>query len=276
MLLVFVYHLHFASIQENYMAKLDQLFDMSKRVAVVTGATKGMGLAIARALGAAGAKLVISSRSEESAKATAEQLTREEKIAAHGIGCDITDLQSVSRFAKQAQAAFGRVDALILNAAGPPALGSILGHGANELEQSVRGLLSGNLLLLNEFLPQMIARKDGSIVLLSSILAQRGSNRLGLYGMAKAATDQLVRNLVAEIGASNVNANSINPTVVRTDFSRGLWENPDVEKQMASRIPLGRIAEAGDVAGLALLLASTAGRYITGQSILVDGGQTAV
>ena len=258
------------------MAKLDQLFDMSDRVAVVTGATKGMGLAIARALGAAGAKLIISSRSEQTAQSTADRLTREDQIAARGIGCDIADMESVRRFAKQAQQAFGRVDALILNAAGSPAFGSILGHGVNELDQSVRGLLGGNLLLVKEFLPPMIARKDGSIVLVSSILAQRGSNVLGLYGMAKAATDQLVRNLVAEIGASNVNANSINPTLVRTDFSRGLWENPDAEKQMTSRIPLGRIAEAEDVAGLALLLASKAGRYITGQSILVDGGQTAV
>lgn len=258
------------------MSKLDQLFDMSDRVAVVTGSTKGMGLAIARALGAAGAKLIISSRSEETAKATADRLTREEKITARGIGCDIANMESVSRFAKQAQEAFGRVDALVLNAAGSPPVGSILAHGVKELDQSISGLLGGNLFLIKELLPQMLARKDGSIVLLSSILAQRGSNVLGLYGMAKAATDQLVRNLVAEIGASNVNANSINPTVVRTDFSRGLWENPDVEKQWTSRIPLGRIAEAQDVAGLALLLASKAGRYITGQSILVDGGQTAV
>jgi NAD(P)-dependent dehydrogenase (short-subunit alcohol dehydrogenase family) len=258
------------------MAKLQQLFDMTDRVAVVTGSTKGMGLAIARALGAAGAKLVISSRNEATARSAAERLTREEKILARGIGCDIADMQSVQRFAKQAEDAFGRVDALILSAAGSPPTGSLLGQGVNELDQSVRGLLGGNMLLIKQFLPQMIARKDGSIVLVSSILAQRGSNVLGLYGMAKAATDQLVRNLVAEIGAANVNANSINPTLVRTDFSRGLWENPEAERHFVSRIPLGRIAEAEDVAGLALLLASKAGRYITGQSILVDGGQTAV
>lgn len=258
------------------MAKLDRLFDMTDRVAVVTGATKGMGLANARALAAAGAKLIISSRSEESARSTADRLAREEKISAQGIGCDIGDMQSVRRFATLAPQAFGRIDALILNAAGAPSLGSVLGQSPQHLDQTVNALISGNLLLVKEFLPQMIARQDGSIVLISSSLAHKGSNVLGLYGMAKAAIDQFVRNLVAEIGASNINANSINPSLVRTDFSRVLWENPDSEKRITSGIPLGRLAEAEDVAGLALLLASKAGRYITGQSIIVDGGQSAV
>jgi NAD(P)-dependent dehydrogenase (short-subunit alcohol dehydrogenase family) len=253
---------------------MHQLFDMTNRVAVVTGSTKGMGLAIARALGAAGAMIVISSRSEETAKATADQLHKTEGINAKGIGCDITDIDSVRRFAKQTQEAFGRVDALVLNAAGVPPLGSILNQGLNELELTVSGYLSGNLLLVNEILPKMIARKEGSILFTSSITAIRGSKLLGMYGMAKAANDQLVRNLVAEIGASNVNVNSINPGSVRTDFSRVLWENPEREKAVVSTIPLGRIGEPGDVAGLALLLVSQAGRYITGQSILVDGGRS--
>jgi len=235
-----------------------------------------MGLAIARALGAAGAKLVISSRSEETAKATSEQLHQTEGIDAKGIGCDITDIDSVRRFAKQAQETFGHVDALVLNAAGVPPLGSILNQGLNELDQTVSGYLSGNLLLVNEILPQMIARKDGSVLFTSSINAIRGSKLLGLYGMAKTANDQLVRNLVTEIGASNVNVNSVNPGAVRTDFSRVLWENPEREKAVVSTIPLGRIGEPGDVAGLALLLVSQAGRYITGQSILVDGGRSVV
>jgi NAD(P)-dependent dehydrogenase (short-subunit alcohol dehydrogenase family) len=118
----------------------------------------------------------------------------------------------------------------------------------------------------------MIARKEGSILFTSSITAIRGSKLLGMYGMAKAANDQLVRNLVAEIGASNVNVNSINPGSVRTDFSRVLWENPEREKAVVATIPLGRIGEPGDVAGLALLLVSQAGRYITGRasSSMVD------
>ncbi len=252
---------------------MNQLFDMSNRVAVVTGATRGMGLAIARALGAAGASIVISGRSEETATATADQL-HAEGITAKGIACDITDINSVRRFAKHAQEAFGQVDALVLNAAGVPPLGSILNQGLKELDQAVSGNLSGNLLLVNEILPRMIVRREGSILFTSSITALRGSKLLGMYGMAKAANDQLVRNLVTEIGASNVNVNSINPGAVRTDFSRVLWENPEREKAVVSTIPLGRIGEPEDVAGLALLLVSQAGRYITGQSILVDGGRS--
>jgi NAD(P)-dependent dehydrogenase (short-subunit alcohol dehydrogenase family) len=255
---------------------MHQLFDMSNRVAVVTGSTKGMGLAIARALGAAGAKLVISSRSEDIAKAAANQLHQTEGINAKGIGCDITDIDSVRRFAKLAQEAFGQVDALVLNAAGVPPLGSILNQGLNELDLTVNGYLSGNLLLVDEILPQMIARKEGSILLTTNINAIRGNKLLGMYGMAKTANDQLVSNLVAEVGASNVNVNSINPGAMRTDFSRVLWENPEREKAVVSAIPLGRIGEPADVAGLALLLVSQAGRYITGQSILVDGGRSTV
>jgi NAD(P)-dependent dehydrogenase (short-subunit alcohol dehydrogenase family) len=242
----------------------------------VTGSTKGMGLAIARALGAAGAKLVITGRTEETAKATADQLRQTEEINVQGIGCGITDMDSVKRFANQAQEAFGQVDILVLNAAGAPPAGSILHQGLDELTQTVNGYLSGNLLLVNEILPPMIARKEGSILFTSSITAMRGAKILGMYGMAKAAIDQLVRNLVLEIGATNVNVNSINPGAIRTDFSRILWENPEREKAITSAIPLGRIGEPADVAGLALLLVSQAGRYITGQSILVDGGRSAV
>jgi NAD(P)-dependent dehydrogenase (short-subunit alcohol dehydrogenase family) len=255
---------------------MHQLFDMTGRVAVITGSTKGMGLEMARALGTAGAKVVVSGRSEETAKATADQLAKDNGIIAAGLGCDIADMESVRKFAKQSQEAFGRVDALVLNAAADPPVGSMLSQGPNELEATFRGLLSGNLVLVNALLPPMIERKDGSIIFMSSRVSQRGSKGLGLYSVGKAAVDSLVRNLVAEIGASNVNVNSINPGVVRTDFSRFIWEDPEAEKRIAFTIPLGRVAEAGDVAGLALLLASPAGRYITGQDIFVDGGRNSV
>lgn len=255
---------------------MHQLFDMTGRVAVITGSTKGMGFEMARALGTAGAKVVVSSRSEEAARAAAAQLTKSDGITAVGLGCDIGDTESVRQFAQRSQEALGRVDALILNAAADPPVGSLLSQGPNDLEATVRGLLSGNLVLVNALLPPMIERRDGSVIFMSSRVAQRGSKGLALYSVGKAAVDSMVRNLVAEIGATNVNVNSINPGVVRTDFSRFIWEDPEAEKRIASTIPLGRVAEAGDVAGLALLLASPAGRYITGQSILVDGGRNTV
>jgi NAD(P)-dependent dehydrogenase (short-subunit alcohol dehydrogenase family) len=253
---------------------MHELFDLSGRVAIVTGATKGMGLAIARALGAAGAKGVLSSRNAESAEFAAEGLGRTSGITAAGFACDIADSESVRQFAELAQAAFGCVDSLALNAAAPASTGSLLSQPPHALAAAMEGSLIGNLLLVNTFLPAMIERKNGSVIVMSSFTSRRGTKLLGLYAIVKAATDQFVRNLVAEIGASNVNVNSINPGAVRTDFSRILWEDPTAERRAAAAIPLGRIAEPNDVAGLALLLAADAGRYITGQSIFVDGGRS--
>ncbi|NPT42860.1 glucose 1-dehydrogenase [Paraburkholderia sp. 1N] len=254
---------------------MSKLFDLSGRVAVVTGATKGMGLAVARALGAAGAKVVISGRSQEVADAVAIRLQKEDGIAIKAISCDITDPESVDHFASQALAAFGRVDALVLNAAGTSPDGSILDHTVAQFDSVMAGNVRGNFALVKALAPQMIARKDGSIVFMSSRAAKRGSAMLGLYAMSKAAVDQLVRNLALELGPSNINVNSINPGAVRTDFSRVLWEDPERERKIALGIPMGRIGEPDDVAGLALLLVSPAGHYIHGQNVSVDGGATA-
>lgn len=254
---------------------MNKLFDLTGKVAVVTASTKGMGLAIARALGSSGAKLVISGRSQESADAAAAQLRAEDGFEVVPLACDITDPDSVQRFAADALAAFGRVDALVLNAAGNPPFGSMLGQTADQFDETMAHGVRGSLVLALALAPQMIERKNGSIVFMSSRAAKRGTGLLGLYGMAKAAIDQLVRNLALELGPSNINVNSINPGAVRTDFSRVLWEDPEREKMTVSTIPMRRIAEPADVAGLAVLLVSEAGHYINGQNISVDGGGTA-
>ncbi|WP_207002820.1 SDR family NAD(P)-dependent oxidoreductase [Trinickia mobilis] len=251
---------------------MNKLFDLTGKVAVVTASTKGMGLAIARAIGSAGAKLVISGRSQETADAAAARLRKEDGIEVMAFACDITDPESVQRFAL---GAFGRIDALVLNAAGNPPVGSMLGQTVQQFDEIMAHGVRGNLALAWALAPQMIERKNGSIVFMSSRAAKRGTGMLGLYGMSKAALDQLVRNLALELGPSNINVNSINPGAVRTDFSRALWENPEREKMTVSTIPMGRIAEPEDVAGLALLLVSAAGHYINGQNISVDGGATA-
>ncbi|QBQ99163.1 SDR family NAD(P)-dependent oxidoreductase [Paraburkholderia pallida] len=254
---------------------MSELFDLTAKVAVVTASTKGIGLAIARALGAAGARLVISGRSHESAEATAARLREEDGFEVTALACDITDPGSVQRFAADALAAFGRVDALVLNAAGKPPVGSLLDQTADHFDETMANGVRGSLALVLALAPQMIERRYGSILFMSSRAAKRGTGVLGLYGMSKAAIDQLVRNLAVELGPSNINVNSINPGAVRTDFSRTLWENPEREKLTVSTIPMGRIAEPEDVSGLALLLVSGAGHFINGQSISVDGGATA-
>ncbi|CAG2156009.1 SDR family NAD(P)-dependent oxidoreductase [Cupriavidus numazuensis] len=251
---------------------MQNLFDLSGRVAAVTGSTKGMGLEMARALGSAGASVIVSGRNGDVARTVAAQL-ESDGIRAVGIACDIADLASVHAFAEQALAAFGRVDALVLNAAADGAVGSLLTQGPEVFDAAMAGNVRGNLQLVNALAPQMVERGDGSITFMSSIAAKRGSAFLGMYSITKGAVDQAVRSLALELGANGVNVNAINPGPVRTEFSReALWGDPAREAQLASRIPMRRIGEANDVAGLAVLLASPAGRFINGQSISVDGG----
>ncbi|MFS8977158.1 glucose 1-dehydrogenase [Cupriavidus necator] len=254
---------------------MQNLFDLGGRVAVITGSTRGMGLEMARALGAAGAAVVVSGRDGNAARAVAGQLEAE-GIRATGIACDIADVDSVRAFAEQALAAYGRVDALVLNAAADGTPGSMLAQGPEVFDDAMAGNVRGNLVLVNALAPQMIARGDGSITFMSSIAARRGSAYLGMYSVTKAALDQAMRSLALELGPSGINVNAINPGPVRTEFSReALWGDPEREARLAANIPMRRIGEAKDVAGLAVLLSSPAGRFIHGQSIGVDGGLSA-
>jgi NAD(P)-dependent dehydrogenase (short-subunit alcohol dehydrogenase family) len=249
-------------------------FDLSGRNAVVTGATSGMGLSIARALGKAGAAVLISGRNAASADGVADTL-RAEGIKASALPLDVSDAASVSRFADQVRAAFSQIDILVLNAAGSAPEGSILTHSPEQFDAVMAANVRPNIVLVNAIAPGMMERRDGSIMFTSSRTAKRGSAMLGLYGMSKAAIDQYVRNLAIELGPFHVNVNSINPGPVRTAFSRSLWDSDEKTGKLEAIIPMRRIGEADDVAGLALLLASPAGRFIHGQNISVDGGLTA-
>lgn len=250
------------------------MFNLSGKVALITGATKGMGLAIAEALGAAGATLVISGRSPKSAAETDAHLSSQ-GFRVRALVMDLNDSESVETFARTAKDAFGRIDVLVLNAAANTPNGPMIGRTEKEFDDVMANNVKRNLTLINAFSQDMIDRRDGSIIFMSSRVAKRGTAQLGLYAVAKAALDQYVRNLAIELGPFNVNVNSICPGPVRTDFSRVLWEEPGREAQVAATTPMKRIAEPGDVAGLALLLASSAGRFIHGQNISVDGGMTA-
>lgn len=248
--------------------------DLSGKVAVITGATKGMGFAIADALGSAGASLVVSGRTARSA-ADAQGRLKLKEYRVRALTMDVGNPQSVETFAEQAKDAFGRVDILVLNAAANTPDGPMLARTADEFDTVMATNVRPALMLVNLLAPGMVERKDGSIMFMSSRVAKRGTALLGLYALAKAAIDQYVRNLALELGPSNINVNSICPGPVRTEFSRILWEDPAREAQISSAIPMRRIGEPQDVAGLALLLASPAGRFIHGQNISVDGGMTA-
>jgi len=249
-------------------------FDLTGRVAVVTGATKGMGLAIATALGQAGASLFISGQTEDSIGKAVQSLSAA-GLTVKGFPLNVASAASTEAFIEQASNAYGKIDILVLNAAGDYPIGSILTHTAEQFDEVMVAGVRTNLMMVNAISPQMVARRSGSILFMSSRAAKRGSQLLGLYAMTKAATDQYVRNLALELGPSNINVNSICPGPVRTDYSRLLWENPESEAKIVAVTPLRRIGEPEDVAGLALLLSSDAGKFIHGQNISVDGGMTA-
>lgn len=250
------------------------MFNLSGKVAVVTGATRGMGLSIVRALGAAGASVVVSGRTHERSSALAVELERE-GIRATGLALDVTDPKSVESFGVEAAVAFGRVDILVLNAAANTPNAPMLSQTADEFDSVMAANVRPNLVLVNALVPQMVERRDGSVILMSSRVAKRGTAALGLYALSKAAIDQYVRNLALEVGPFNVNVNSICPGPIRTEFSRKLWDDAAQEARIVDLTPMKRIGEPQDVAGLALLLASPAGRFIHGQNISVDGGMTA-
>jgi NAD(P)-dependent dehydrogenase (short-subunit alcohol dehydrogenase family) len=134
--------------------------------------------------------------------------------------------------------------------------------------------IKSNQFLCNLVLPEMVERNDGSIIIISSIGGLKGSNILGAYNISKAADIMMVKNIAAEFGKNNIRANSIAPGLIKTDFAKALWENPDILKSVLTNTPMKRIGEPDEIAGVAVMLASKAGDYINGQTIVIDGGTT--
>jgi NAD(P)-dependent dehydrogenase (short-subunit alcohol dehydrogenase family) len=252
------------------------LFDLSGQNAIVTGSTRGIGKAIAHRLAEHGARVVISSRKADACEATSRELNAMLKreatlpIAAHvGIKSDLESL------VQKSEAALGDIHILVCNAASNPYFGPMAGISDEQFNKVLTNNVIGNHWLSQLVAPKMRARKGGSIIYISSIGGLRGSADLGAYAITKAADMQLARNLAQEFGADNVRVNTIAPGLIKTDFARALWEDPDRAARAARSIPLKRLGEPDDIAGLAVLLASEAGRYVTGQTWVADGGWTA-
>jgi NAD(P)-dependent dehydrogenase (short-subunit alcohol dehydrogenase family) len=248
-------------------------FDLSGKVAALTGSTAGMGFAIARGLAQCGAKIVVSSNAQEDTDQAVHALLNEGFDVA-GVRCDITDRRDIGQFGVEAKRAFGKVDILFCNAVGPVPVGPVQDVDLDALDKLLISTVSNNLVLARQFLPEMAERRYGSIVMMSSIASQRPSGILGGYGAAKAALNGIVRSIAVEWGASNVRANAIAPSFVRTAFSKDFWSDPQREKALIARTPAGRIAEVEEVVGAAILLASPAGAYISGQVLLIDGARS--
>ena len=251
------------------------LFDLTGKVVVITGSSRGIGRAIAVRMAEQGAKVVISSR-----KLAACQAVVDEIEAAHGAGraiaipANISSKDELKALVDGATEKLGPIDILVCNAASNPYFGPQVGITDDQFRKILDNNIVSNHWLIQLAAPQMLARGDGAIIIVSSIGGLKGSPVIGAYNISKAADMQLARNLAVEFGSSNVRVNCIAPGLIRTDFAKALWENPALLKAANAGTPLGRIGEPDEIAGAAVFLASGAGAFMTGQAIVIDGGAT--
>jgi len=251
------------------------LFSLAGQVAVVTGSTRGIGRAIAERMAEAGAQVVISSRKAEACAEVAAGIN-----AAHGAGralavpANISSKDDLRHLVERATAHFGKIDILVCNAASNPYYGPMAGIADEQFRKILENNVIANHWLIGFVAPQMIERRAGAIVIVSSIGGLRGSELIGAYNISKAADFQLARNLAVEYGPHNVRVNCIAPGLIKTDFAKALWEDPVALKKRTDATPLRRIGEPDEIAGAAIFLASRAGSFVTGQAIVVDGGVT--
>jgi NAD(P)-dependent dehydrogenase (short-subunit alcohol dehydrogenase family) len=251
------------------------LFDLAGRVAVVTGSSRGIGKAIAERLAEHGARVVVSSRKEDACGAVADAINAERGPgAAIAVAANISSKSDLQRLVDETLRQFGRIDVLVCNAASNPYYGPMGGISDEQFRKVLENNVLANHWLIQMAAPGMIERKDGSIIIVSSVAGLKGSETLGAYAVSKAADLQLARNLADEWGPHNVRVNCIAPGLVRTDFARALWENPSILRTVNASTPLRRIGEPDEIAGAAVFLASAAGSFVTGQTIVVDGGAT--
>ena len=250
---------------------MSALFDLTGKTAVVTGSTKGIGKAIARALAQHGARVVVSSRDEGRVEATRQELAGE-GLTVLGLPCNVGRKPELQRLIEETRRAWGQIDIVVGNAAINPHYGSFTEISDEAFAKTMATNVQSNLWLAQLVTDEMRERQDGAIIYVSSIGGTMGSGVIGAYCISKAAEFQLVRNLAVELGPDNIRVNAIAPGLVRTDFARALWEDEDRAAERIARTPLRRLGEPGDIAGIAVYLASDAGRWTTGQSFVVDGG----
>lgn len=250
------------------------LFDLSGKVAVITGSSRGIGRAIAERMAEHGARVVISSRKQDACDAVAAEINEAHPGAAIAVAANISDKAGLQHLVDEARARLGPIDILVCNAASNPYYGPMDGIADEQFRKILDNNIVANHWLIGMAAPEMRARKDGSIIIISSIGGLRGTAVLGAYGISKAADMQLARNLAHEFGPDNVRVNCIAPGLIRTDFARALWENPETLKRSTQGAPLRRIGEPDEIAGAAVFLAAPAGSFMTGQTIVIDGGQT--
>ncbi len=256
---------------------MSSLFDLIGKTAVVTGSSRGIGKAIAHRLAEHGANVVISSRKPDACEAAADEINDAlGRTAAIPIPANIAAKEALQNLVDETQRAFGRIDILVCNAASNPYFGPMGEMSDEQFTKILQNNIVSNHWLIQMIAPQMRARKDGAIVIISSIGGLKGSSVIGAYNISKAADMQLARNLALEFGPDNVRVNTIAPGLIQTDFAKALWDNPQILKTYTEHSCLKRIGQPDEIAGMAVFLASKAGAFTTGQSFVIDGGQTSI
>ncbi|MBV9431128.1 MAG: SDR family oxidoreductase [Hyphomicrobiales bacterium] len=252
---------------------MSRLFDLSGKVALVTGSSRGIGRAIVEEFARAGAKVVISSRKLDACEKVRDGLLAEGHDAI-ALPAHAGAKEELAALVEKTVSHYGRLDICVANAAVNPFYGSLTDTPDEAFDKTMTTNVKAVWWLAQLAKPHLVASREGNFIVISSIAAIRGTSVLGVYGISKAAETALVRNLAVEWGPEGVCVNAIAPGLVKTDFARTLWENEAARKKREAETPLRRLGEPVDIAGAALFLASRAGRFVTGQVLVADGGVT--
>ena len=250
------------------------LFDLTGKVAVITGSSRGIGKAIAERMAQHGAKVTISSRKAGPCEEVAAEINAKHPGAAIAVPANISSKEDLQRLVDETRKAFGKVDIVVCNAASNPYYGPMAGIEDDQFRKILENNVIANHWLISMVIPEMKERGAGSVIIVSSIGGLRGSPVIGAYNVSKAADFQLARNLAHEYGPHGIRVNCIAPGLVKTDFAKALWSNPETLRRATDPVPLRRIGEPDEIAGAAVYLASDAGSFMTGQALVVDGGAT--
>ncbi|QMW23310.1 SDR family NAD(P)-dependent oxidoreductase [Sandaracinobacteroides saxicola] len=256
---------------------MTSLFDLTGQTAIITGSSRGIGKAIAHRMAEAGATVIISSRKQDACDAAADEINSAVgRSAALSFAANIAAKDALQALVDFTVERCGQVDHLVCNAASNPYFGPMGGIADEQFLKILQNNVISNHWLIQMCAPAMVERGQGSITVVSSIGGLKASTVIGAYNISKAADLQLVRNLAAEFGPAGVRVNAICPGLIKTDFARALWDNPDILKQATAGSALKRIGMPDEIAGMAVFLASPAGAFTTGQAMVIDGGATIV
>ena len=249
------------------------LFNLKGKTAIITGSSRGIGKAIAIRMAQYGAKVMISSRKIDACNQVVDEI-KALGGEAYAQECNIASKEALQNLCDVSYEKLGKVDILVLNAASNPYYGPLAKITDEAFDKIMNNNVKSNLWLSNMVLPKMAETGGGKAIVISSIAGIKGSDVLGAYSISKTADLGLVRSLAVEWGPKNITVNALCPGIIKTDFAKALWDNPEILASVEKNAPLKRIGTPDEVAGAAILLASSSGSFITGQKIVMDGGVT--